>query len=681
MKKLKIALQSNIGIISLIIISITYCLVYYNKKIEVKEEYKIIGIIEKIEKTDNYINLYIKTKKNKYLLKTKENLEYKLGYKVESYGKTTIPQKNTLPNIFNYQNYLKSKKIFQIFYAEKIKIIDKKINIIYLIKNKLYDKMDSNKNTNKYLRTFILGDNSLIEDNILESYSNNGISHLFSLSGMHISIFSSILFFILNKIFKKENIIYLLIIFFLLFYLILTGFLVSLIRAVLMYIFGFINKKYKLNIKTYKQILILFFILLIYNPYYIYNQGFLFSFIISFFLIIFSKKINNKKTYIKKLITTSYISFLVSIPILINNFHSINLLTPLYNLIFVPLISIIIFPLSLLTFIIPQLNPIFELSINVLQSLSLILNKISIFEIKLSHINLIIIVIYYILIILTINKKRNIIYLIILIILIIIHYNISVINFNTRITFLDVGQGDSTLINLPHNQSNILIDTGGIINSNYSITKNKIVPYLKSIGIHKIEYLILTHGDYDHMGESMNLVNNFKVEKVIFNCGPYNDLEKELIKILDKKKIKYYSCIRELNIDKNKLYFLQTKEYDNENDNSNVIYTELNGYKFMFMGDASSITEKEILDKYNLPDIDVLKAGHHGSKTSSSKEFIDEINPRYSIISVGKNNRYGHPNKEVLENLRDSKIYRTDQDGSIMFKIKNNRLKIETCGP
>ena len=123
------------------------------------------------------------------------------------------------------------------------------------------------------------------------------------------------------------------------------------------------------------------------------------------------------------------------------------------------------------------------------------------------------------------------------------------------------------------------------------------------------------------MGEAIKLVNNFKVEKVIFDCGSYNDLEQELIKILGKKKIKYYSCIKELNIVKNKLYFLQTKVYDNENDNSNVIYTELDGYKFMFMGDASITTEKEILKKYNLSDIYVLKVGHHGSKTSSGKEF------------------------------------------------------------
>ncbi|MBQ9319011.1 MAG: hypothetical protein IJR82_05210 [Bacilli bacterium] len=171
------------------------------------------------------------------------------------------------------------------------------------------------------------------------------------------------------------------------------------------------------------------------------------------------------------------------------------------------------------------------------------------------------------------------------------------------------------------------------------------------------------------------------MEKVIFNCGEFNDLETELINVLDKKKIKHYSCIKELNIDNNKLYFLHTKEYNNENDNSNVIYTEIDGYKFMFMGDAGIEKEKDILEKYNISDIDVLKVGHHGSKTSSGENFINEMNPNYSIISVGKNNRYGHPNREVLNVLEDSKIYRTDQDGSIMFKIKNNKLKIETCSP
>ena len=109
------------------------------------------------------------------------------------------------------------------------------------------------------------------------------------------------------------------------------------------------------------------------------------------------------------------------------------------------------------------------------------------------------------------------------------------------------------------------------------------------------------------MGEAINLVNNFKVEKVIFNCGEFNNLEQDLIKVLDKKKIPYYSCIKELNIDDNKLYFLNNKDYGNENDNSSVIYTELNNHKFLFMGDVGVEVEDDLIEKYNLQDIDVLK--------------------------------------------------------------------------
>jgi competence protein ComEC len=312
-----------------------------------------------------------------------------------------------------------------------------------------------------------------------------------------------------------------------------------------------------------------------------------------------------------------------------------------------------------------------------MNNIEVISKYLLVFKIVIPKMNIIVIIIYYLLLyifIKTYNKK----YLLIMLLILCVYKYSYLIDNNYYVYYLDVSQGDSSIIR--YKDKVYMIDTGGKVNSNYLYTDNTI-KMLKSFGYSSADYLILTHGDYDHIGEAINLVNNYKVENVIFNCGSYNDLEKELIKVLDKKKIKYYSCIKELNIDKNKLYFLQTKEYDNENDNSNVIYTELDGYKFMLMGDAGVTTEKEIINKYNLSDIDVLKVGHHGSKTSSSEEFINEIKPKYSIISVGKNNRYGHPNKGVLENLRDSKIYRTDQDGSILFKIKNNKLKIETCSP
>ena len=244
---------------------------------------------------------------------------------------------------------------------------------------------------------------------------------------------------------------------------------------------------------------------------------------------------------------------------------------------------------------------------------------------------------------------------------------------------------------MPHGQGNILIDTGGKIeipkenwaqNKNKTtLTTSKLIPYLHSMGIKKLDYLILSHGDYDHMGESANLVNQFKIDKVIFNCGSKNDLEQKLIKVLRKKGITYYSCIKKINVEGTKLYFLNTKEYNNENDNSNVIYLNYNNYQFLFMGDAGIDKENDLLKQYTLKNIDFFKVGHHGSNTSSSKCFINKISPKYSFISVGKNNRYGHPKETVLNILAHSKIYRTDQDGSIEIRLDQRKYEIRNYIP
>ena len=553
-----------------------------------------------------------------------------------------------------------------------ITVINKNKNVFYKIKNNIIKRISSLK-SEKYLRTFILADSSKIEENIKQGYRDVGISHLFAISGMHIGIF----LFLINKFFGKFKYKNIIIFLFILFFLFLTNFTESLLRCVTFMFLSMINKKFKLEIKNEVLLLFAASLLIAINPYLIYSISFTFSITITFFIILSSNHLK-EKTYMKKVIYMSIICFLSSIPILSFSFFKINLLTPIYNVIFVPIISFIIFPLSLITFFIPFFDNVYSQILNVLEYIILSLDNIKLFTFALSKCNLIIIFAYYLFLILAIriNKKYIILFLIILF----ININSRFLIANPHITFLDVGQGDCSIIILPKGKT-ILVDTGGFYNDKGKISKNKIIPYLNSNGISNIEYLIITHGDQDHIGGALTLVENFKVEKVIFNCGEFNELEKDLIKVLDKKKIPYYSCIKELNIDDNKLYFLNNKDYGNENDNSSVIYTELNGYKFMFMGDAGIEVEEDLIEKYNLKDTDVLKVGHHGSKTSTGKEFVGVINPKHSIISVGKNNRYGHPNDSVLQNLNDSKIYRTDQDGSIMFKIKNNKLEIETCAP
>lgn len=688
MKKLKILLPLKILFLCIsITLIIVKFLTFKTKPLSNKNEFigEILDVKIKNEKITIKLNTDEKILINYYIKKNENYSNLKIGSIIKVEGKLDYPKKNTNFNLFNYKNYLLSEKIYFVLTANKITYIKDTDNIFFKAKNLLINYINNFK-TKDYLYTFILGNTSLLEQDTKESFQNNGISHLFAVSGMHITLISTLLMYLLKKITKNHDISYIITIFILLFYTFITNFSSSILRAFLLFLLIYINKKFKFNLKTIEIIMLILLILLMYNPFYIYSIGFKFTFIISIILILFSKKINNFKNYFSKLLMTSLISFFISLPIVINNFFEINLISPLLNLIFVPFISIIIFPFSLISLIFPFLDNTFYIIVKFMENISIYINNTLSINIIIGKMNLIMIVIYYLLTLICLNKVlvKKYIYVLPIITLILIYSNINYFNKNLIVTMLDVGQGDSLMIAFPNNKGNILIDTGGIVNftkTNYEISTSTIIPYLKSIGIKKINYLVLTHGDYDHMGEAVNLVNGFKVEQVVFNCGEFNDLEKELIKVLNQKKIKYYSCVKELNIDNNKLYFLQTKKYDNENDNSNVIYTELNGYKFMFMGDAGVDKEKDILDKYNLSNVDVLKVGHHGSKTSSSKEFIDEINPKYGIISVGKNNRYGHPNKEVLNNLENSKIYRTDQDGSIMFKIKNDKLEIETCSP
>ena len=130
------------------------------------------------------------------------------------------------------------------------------------------------------------------------------------------------------------------------------------------------------------------------------------------------------------------------------------------------------------------------------------------------------------------------------------------------------------------------------------------------------------HGDSDHALYALELINNFKVENVYFNNGNINYLENRIVDLLNKKEINYANILNNMKIDNINIYFLNNNDYKNENDNSNVMYLIIDNYKFLFTGDASKNIENNIINKYNLNNIDVLKVGHHGSNTSSSNTFI-----------------------------------------------------------
>ena len=650
--------------------------------------------IEYIEKIDDIFEIKEVIKKDYgyyFLLKGKEKIigyyytkdinDFLLGDKVKITGEIKEITNSTVPNTFNYKEYLKSIGIANAVTIDKITKIKSSNNIFYKIKNFIYQRIKKAPKSLPYIHSLLFGNSYEIDEDIKESYQINGIIHLFSISGLHISLFSMLIVKIL-KLFKvKETNRCLTIMLFLLFYMFLTNYNMAMMRGSIFTILLNINKLFYFHIKKENLLLLTLSLILFLNPFNIYQVSLQFSFMIPFWLMLFGDLINKEKGIIKKLFVTSVLSFLVSYPIAMSHFYEVNLASILYNIIYIPYVSFILVPGSIIVYIFPIFDKVFYLLILIMEQSSKFLETINLFKYIGSLMPIYLIIIYYIVLFYILKglKKKKYKRFFLLFLVFIMHFCLPYFSSDYYLT-IDVGQGDSTLISIGNKV--MLIDTGGLVFTDkeysYNIAKNKILPYLKSMGIREITNILLTHGDADHIRESIYIINNFKVKNVYFNDNDINTLEKEIITICQKKKIniKFLKQNDEVCLSNNCFKNLNSKR-SNENDSSIVLYGKVEKYSILLMGDISKDIEKDILKKYKLKDIYLLKLAHHGSKTSSDSYFLKEINPSYAIISAGKNNHYNHPSKETIEVLNDLNIpyLETSKVGSIKFIFKNGTFK------
>ncbi|SCT11094.1 competence protein ComEC [Staphylococcus caeli] len=254
-----------------------------------------------------------------------------------------------------------------------------------------------------------------------------------------------------------------------------------------------------------------------------------------------------------------------------------------------------------------------------------------------------------------------------------------------KLTMLNVNQGDSLLFETPQREA-VLIDTGGTLHKpgekvKHNIAKKRVLPTLRRHGVKKIKYLIITHPHVDHMGELNYLINAMNIENLIINQQSFqknqiNLLKKQCkqhsVKILDFKMIPYFF------LSQAKFNLLDTTIQTSEdlNEQSIVTLIEYKDIKILLMGDASTKNEFELVKKYNIGKIDILKVGHHGSKTSTSDNFINIIKPHISLISVGKSNLYNLPNIEIIKRLQQahSNTYMTSQSGEVTITLKRHLI-------
>ncbi len=665
--RLKILLQYNYIYYVFLIIALLFSFYKINLNYESiynLDDNKIIGKVINIKEKDKRYTITIKAKEN-LIGYYNNDLNASLGDTVLLEGNLFKPINNTIPNTFNYKKYLNNNDIYYLMNIDNIKVIKENNNIFYKLKEALNKRISSFNRSKKYLSSFILGNKSYIDSEVYSDYIFNGTVHLFSISGTHINFISGIIFLFLNKLKIKTLSKYLIVSFILLLFGFLVNFSASVSRSLIFFNLIYLNKHYNFNISTKNILFITIFLLIMINPKIILNIGFQYSVMATYGLIISSKK---KSGYFNKLLYSSFIAYLFCLPITLLNNYEINMLAPVNNLILIPLITFLVFPLSLLSVIFSFLEPFYFNVILLMELLNNLLANIKIFNIVIPKVNIYFYLVYYIFLIIYIYSI-NIKYLIISLVLILSFKLKPIIDQNTYVYFLDVGQGDSTLIY--NNKEVILIDTGGVYNK--TVSDNTIL-FMKSIGISKIDLLLLTHGDMDHIKDAPNIIKKLKVKNVMLNSNDINDLEKEVLKLKPNIISNYNS----------KLNFKIYNNYigSDENESSIISKLRVNNNKILFLGDASKSLERKFYKDYNIK-ADIVKLGHHGSKTSSDYNFLKNIEAKEGIISSGRNNLYNHPSKETIDTLNDLNIkyYETKESGSILYIFGQHHYTIHTFNP
>ncbi len=389
-----------------------------------------------------------------------------------------------------------------------------------------------------------------------------------------------------------------------------------------MFIFAFVHCISKST--KYDKLGISILILLSFNKYLVYEVGFILPVLFSFCFLFNIQKIPAR-----------IVSFFIVVGVQLFYFNEANLFTILcFSLL--RQWNGMLFLLVILSLIVPFLG---WLILFLMQCIQIFANfKIPYLYMRgsFSLVSLLVYPYCFVMLISTNNKK----YYSYMFLLLCYQANLKVCTPYGEVSVLDVGQGDCILIREPFNGDVMLIDTGG--NVNYDIAENIVYPVLKSKGIKAIDIVLITHDDYDHSGALESLQELIHIEEVI-------------------------TTKEDIHLSNISFNAFQSKEALDTNDASIMLFSEINGLRYLFCGDASTSIEEAFIEQYNKLKIDILKVGHHGSKTSSSNEFLMKIQPLYAFISSGKNNFYNHPSPEVIERFEERQIdvYDTQDVGNI----------------
>ena len=645
-----------------------------------------------------------------YRIPTKEEKEYFLNLKRPILMDATInlkePEKARNRYVFDYHDYLFFKKIhwsvqikdihsIKIAKGTKSRIAGMRMDVLDVITKRIPESKLSN-----YTLAMLFNQNKGMETDVLDSYQKIGLIHLFSISGMHIQFLMRYLKRILLSFKISRERINPLLLFSILLYGVVTGGGVGISRAIGVNSFLLIAEMFHIKMETKDAFAFILLITLWINPYFLFSLSFQLSYALSGVLYMIAPRLQQMKspTFIRNSLL-SIIMTVVSFPFLSYHFFEMNWMSIFVNIFFAFFFSACIFTLLWLTVLL-TITPLTSKFIFFIQfplqyaligvewlSKNLADNKwFLIVTGRQGFLASISIGVVILVCLLFLEMKKNLLYPTVLLIVSILLFNLlPVMNPKGRVIALDVGQGDSILFITPFHQQAILIDTGGKVVfgkdcSEKSQTNNRqdkdLVSAIKAEGISKLDAVILTHKDFDHTGSLAYLADEIKIDHLYFPKGSeqVGILQKFLMKEKNRKTI-LHPLLAGSQISHGSLHFevlWPHKPGPGENDDSVVLLSKIGGLVWLFTGDLELHGEKHLLQKYPNLRCDVLKVGHHGSKTSTNEAFLESIKPSIAIVSAGKNNQYGHPHAEVVDRLTQKwiNIFRTDQQGAIHFSYK-----------
>ena len=652
-----ILLKTKYFIHTLALIIIFISLLSFNElKLKHNENDNYIGTIIQIKNENSYI---IRSGSIKILVYDKNS--YEVGDEVSVSGSINEIAPKGYPGDFDYEEYLKSKGISYSFYASNSNKIGKKFtlnNLKYRYLN--YLKGILNESSFKYVEGVVFGDN-LLDGDLKDSYGALGISHILAISGMHILLLYKVISFILLKLFNyyKKNIPLAIIAI----YVLIIGSPPSAMRALLFLLLSRINDSDSLKYTKLDILSISFIFMLILNPYQIYSLGFILSYLVSFILIFMNDLVDDSS--LKGILKSYVFIYLITLPFIINMSNQISILSLILSPILSLIITYLLLPISYILAIVPILDRVFKYFYLLLNGYIINLGGV-LPIIKMPYLNPILMFLYYLLFLYLVikiaKKERGILPFSLIAFYLFLIKIVVVYNPFTTMTFLDCGQGDSTIIK--DSDSVIVVDA---FNS---------FDYLKDLGIDRIDYLILTHSDSDHLGDYVEILDYFEVSNILYPS--YDSKLQDLLLNYDAYGIEAGYSFKTRNVSVN--FLSPTKNYNDGNMNSLVMDLSIKGSKALLCGDITKEVESDLVEIYGSSlRCDILKAPHHGSATSSSIEFLKTTKPKYSIISAGLNNRYNHPDPSVYDRLSSlSLVYSTIDSGSISFFFKNGGYFIST---